>query len=177
MKQEKSRKTGHFRNFLSRFRREERGVISIEIAIAASFLSLGFAALLSTVSSVDNAHAGEQAMNDMVLTVRAIPDVDDMTVRQLRRRLISVAQDNLIENQRATLQVRRLCGCQLENRYAGGLCRANRTCSDGTTPGRFVELDLRIRPRSLTSDPDVSERFRYRSMVQYTPKPAEDSGA
>ncbi len=170
-------KENRFHRLISRFRREERGVITIEVALAASVLGLGFAALLSTVSSVDNSHNAEQAMNDMVLTVRALPDVQNMRFGQLRRQLTNIARENLGENQRANVRIRRICGCQLENRYAGGLCRADRKCRDGSEPGRFVEIDLRVRPRRRSTDPNAVENFSQKVMVQYRPASEEDDGA
>jgi len=135
---------GARKGLLSRFRKEERGVITLEIAIALSFLGFGFVGLMSTVTSVDNAHAGEQALNDIVMTVRAMPDIDSRTVN-----------------------VTRSCGCPLENAYSAQMCTTVTACGDGTAPGRYLDLAMMVKPKVGSSNADVIETFNYNALVRY----------
>ena len=110
------------KGLLSRFHNEERGAITLEIAIAISFLGFGFVGLMTTVTSVDNAHAGEHALNDIVMTVRAMPNIDSRTDQELSVLFSEIAADNLRSTQFADVDVTRSCGCPLENVYNEQIC-------------------------------------------------------
>ncbi len=154
------------RKRLSRFKREERGTISLEIALAISFLGFGFVGLLSTANSIDNDHAGEKALNDMVLTVRALPGVDAMTNANLEALLGQVAKDQLRSSQRVDVTVTRNCGCPLENAYSANMCTVE-ACEDGSRPGRYLDIAMVVEPEKQSSNSKVVETFLYNTSVQY----------
>lgn len=154
------------KGLLSRFRKEDRGAITLEIAIAFSFLGFGFVGLMSTVASVDNAHAGEQALNDVVMTVRAMPDVNAKTDQELNVLFSEIAEDNLRSNQYAEFNVSRTCGCPLEDLYNVQMCTAD-SCDDGTAPARFLDVAMTVKPRRSSPDSDVIETFNYDAFVRY----------
>jgi len=158
---------GARKGLLSRFRKEERGVITLEIAIAFSFLGFGFVGLMSTVTSVDNAHAGEQALNDIVMTVRAIPNIDSRTDSELSTLFAEIATDNLRSSQFAEVGVTRSCGCPLDNAYSEQMCTTVTACGDGSTPGRYLDLAMVVKPKVGSSNADVIETFNYNASVRY----------
>lgn len=151
---------------LSRFRRGERGTITLEIAIAVSFLGFGFVGLMSSVTSIDNAHAGEQALNDIVMTVRALPDLDAKTDEELSNLFVEIATDNLRSTQFANVAVSRSCGCPLENAYSEQMCSVS-ACGDGTAPGRYLDLAMSVQPKQSSNNADVVETFTYQASVRY----------
>jgi len=162
----KNLKKGAPKGLLSRFRKEERGAITLEIAIAFSFLGFGFVGLMSTVTSIDNAHAGEQALNDIVMTVRAMSDVDAKTNSELGVLFSEIAADNLRSTQFAQVEVERSCGCPLQNTYNEQMCSVE-ACDDGSEPGRYLELAMSVRPTNPSSNADVIETFNYQATVRY----------
>ena len=154
------------KGLLSRFRKEERGAITLEIAIAFSFLGFGFVGLVSTVTSIDNAHAGEQALNDIVMTIRAMPNVEGRTDTELGVLFSEIAADNLRSSQFAEVDVTRGCGCPLENTYSEQMCSVP-ACGDGSVPGRYLDLEMSVKPKNPSSNADVVETFNYQASVRY----------
>ncbi len=154
------------KGLLSRFRKEERGVITLEIAISLSFLGFGFVGLMSTVTSVDNAHAGEQALNDVVMTVRAMSDIDSKSDSELSTLFGEIAADNLLSSQYAQVGVTRTCGCPLENLYGQQVCSIT-SCNDGAAPGRYLDLAMSVQPKQSSNNGDVVETFNYQASVRY----------
>lgn len=176
MNKEKLQGGKGLRKLLSRFRREDRGTISLEIALAISFLGFGFVGLLTTATSIDNDHAGEKALNDVVMTVRALPSVDVFTNADLEALLSRVAEDNLRSSQRVDLTVSRNCGCPLQNVYNANMCTVE-ACDDGSKPGRYVDIAMMVVPKLPSSDNDEVDTFLYNTSVQYrgtTQEPDDD---
>jgi len=157
---------GARKGLLSRFRKEERGVITLEIAIAMSFLGFGFVGLMSTVTSIDNAHAGEQALNDVVMTMRALPNIDVRTDEELTTLFNDIVEQNLRSTQYAEINVSRTCGCPLQGTYSAQMCTVT-ACDDGLTPGRYLDLEMSVRPKQASADADVVETFNYHASVRY----------
>ncbi len=176
MNKEKLQGGKGLRKLLSRFRREDRGTISLEIALAISFLGFGFVGLLTTATSIDNDHAGEKALNDVVMTVRALPSVDVLTNTDLEALLSRVAQDNLRSSQRVDLSVSRNCGCPLQDLYSANMCSVE-ACDDGSKPGRYVDIAMTVLPTQPSSNSKKVETFLYNTSVQYrgtTQEPDDD---
>ena len=121
---------------------------------------------MSTVTSIDNAHAGEQALNDIVMTVRAMPDVGSRTDSELTALFGDIASDHLRSSQFALINVSRSCGCPLENVYNVQLCSVS-ACNDGAAPARYLDLAMLVKPTELSNNDDVVDTFNYNASVRY----------
>lgn len=157
---------GARKGLLSNFRKEERGAITLEIAIALSFLGFGFVGLLSAVTTVDTAHSGEQALNDMVMTVRAMPDVDARSDSDLITLFGEIATDHIRSSHFTVIDVNRSCGCPLENAYGQQICSVS-ACNDGAAPARYLDLAMLVRPVEIGSNDGAVNTFSYNASVRY----------
>jgi len=161
-------KKGALKGLLSRFRSDKRGAMSIEIGVSIAFMGLGFVGLLSTVNSVDNAHSGQRALNDIVMTVRGMPDIDNRPLSEIEAILNNVAADNLRSNQQAELSIARTCGCALEQVYNAQMCEVP-ACADGTTPSRYIDVVMQVDAIQQTTTKNDVETFNYSHSIEYFP--------
>jgi len=155
------------RELIRRFRRERDGVVAIEMTVAITLLALGFVGMWVASNSVRNANAAELAVNDVVMTARAIGNIESRSNQELKQLFETVASETLMSSQRVDIGVSRTCGCPTEQAYAETMCELE-SCSDGLSPARYLDLTFDIESSGVdVRSADSQKNFSLQADVQY----------
>ena len=155
------------KGFLARFRRSQDGSVAAEIGVSIVMLGIGFVGLWTTTNSVRNANAAENMVSDVVMTARAIGDIEERSDDNLSALFNTVANESLMSSQRVDITMIRQCGCPTQADYSPDLCTID-FCPDGLTPARYLDLTFDVGPSGEKErSVDAINNFQMRAAVQY----------